>query len=272
MDIETEAKELGWVPKDQFRGDPAKWTDAETFVERGHSIMPILKKNNERLLNELSGTRNELNDVKNSLAEAKEALDEFKKFNEESSKRAYDQAVKDLKDQKRQALREGDADTVMEVDEALETLRDAAPKPLKQITQSPAPAPVAQDFSNHPEVLAWKEENKDWIDVDPQKTAYAASIGSYLRAMNPNLTGRAFLDKLSEKVRAEFPDPNSARTSKTDGAPSRGNSGGGKSYDNLPADAKAACDKQATKLVGPNRAFKDMKAWRDHYVSVYAWE
>ncbi len=47
--IEQEAHNLGWVPLDQWRGDPEKWTDADTFVKRGKEIMPILRKNNEAL-------------------------------------------------------------------------------------------------------------------------------------------------------------------------------------------------------------------------------
>ena len=47
--VEQEARTLGWVPAEEFKGDPNRWVDAETFVERGHTVMPILRKNNERL-------------------------------------------------------------------------------------------------------------------------------------------------------------------------------------------------------------------------------
>ena len=42
MEIEQEAITLGWVPQDQFKGDPAKWTDAETFVARGKEKVVLL--------------------------------------------------------------------------------------------------------------------------------------------------------------------------------------------------------------------------------------
>ena len=49
-EILREAKTLGWVPKDQFRGSADDWVDASTFVERGKQVMPILNHNNERLM------------------------------------------------------------------------------------------------------------------------------------------------------------------------------------------------------------------------------
>ena len=36
-----------------------------------------------------------------------------------------------------------------------------------------------------------------------------------------------------------------------------------------PADAKDACDRQAKKLVGEGRAFKDMKSWQSYYANLY---
>ena len=33
--IENEAREMGWTDKDGFKGDPEKWVDAATFVDRG---------------------------------------------------------------------------------------------------------------------------------------------------------------------------------------------------------------------------------------------
>jgi len=51
--VEEEARAQGWVGKDEFRGSDDDWVDADTFVKRGKEIMPILRKNNEKLLKEL---------------------------------------------------------------------------------------------------------------------------------------------------------------------------------------------------------------------------
>ena len=43
-EIVAEAKELGWVPQDEFRGAQDKWIDAPTFLARGRDVMPLLRK------------------------------------------------------------------------------------------------------------------------------------------------------------------------------------------------------------------------------------
>ena len=43
----------------------------------------------------------------------------------------------------------------------------------------------------------------------------------------------------------------------------------GKSYADLPPEAKAACEDQARKLVGDGRAFKDTASWRKYYAEVF---
>ena len=63
---EQEARNLGWVPQEEFRGDPGKWVDAETFVERGHTIMPILKSNNKKLEEQLRSQAAELEPAANT--------------------------------------------------------------------------------------------------------------------------------------------------------------------------------------------------------------
>lgn len=43
------AKTLGWSPKEEFRGDKSRWTDAKTFAERAEKLTPVLRENLRRL-------------------------------------------------------------------------------------------------------------------------------------------------------------------------------------------------------------------------------
>ena len=45
--------------------------------------------------------------------------------------------------------------------------------------------------------------------------------------------------------------------------------GGGKSYNDLPADAKAACDGYNNTLVGKGRLHPDIESWRKAYAADY---
>lgn len=42
--ISSLASELGWVPKDQFRGDPEKWRPADEFIRAGREIQQTTAK------------------------------------------------------------------------------------------------------------------------------------------------------------------------------------------------------------------------------------
>ena len=42
-DVEARARDMGWSPRDSWRGKAEDWIDAETFVKRGTEILPILR-------------------------------------------------------------------------------------------------------------------------------------------------------------------------------------------------------------------------------------
>jgi hypothetical protein len=79
-------------------------------------------------------------------------------------------------------------------------------------------------------------------------TYVANGLGSSVRKQFPHLTGRAFLDKLDEKIVEYFPQKALGNKAKGSAVDSTGNVRGGttsgkKSYDNLPDDARQACDR-----------------------------
>lgn len=263
-DMESEAKELGWVPKEEWRGDPDKWRPAEEFVERGKTVMPILRKNNERLQGQISELHATVGGLQASLQEAREALDAMREYGEETARKAYDKAVKDLKEQRRAALKEGDTERALEIEDALEQVEE--PKPLAKPAAKPA-TPTGPAAEEHPEYKAWKADNP-WTN-DKEKAAYAQAMGQYLRSSGDTTVGRAFLDKLTAEVEKRFGQPPTpSRVEGSTGEPRRS----GRTYADLPAEAKQACDRFASRLVGPNKAYKDLDSWRKQYAKNYEWE
>ena len=264
MDIETEAKALGWTPQEQFKGSPDKFVGAEEFVQRGKAIMPILRKNNEKLLTEVTEVKGQLGAVQAALREAQESMATFREYHDQTAKRAYDAALRDLRAQKAEAITANDGATVVAVEEAIDKLGKEAlllPKPA-----AAPPPPPAQQL--HPDMVSWERDNAAWL-AEPEKQAYAQSVGGYVRAMNPNLTGRAFLDKVTEQVEKFFGGAPSGQ--RVEGGTTAGARTGSKSYSNLPVEAKTACDRFATRLAGPGKAFKTVEDFRKDYVSKYDW-
>jgi len=263
MDAAAEAALMGWIPKEQFRGDPSKWTDAQEFVDRGKHLMPILRKNNERLVGEIEGLKTQVNQLNASLSESSGAMKDLMKFHEESTKAQVAKARADLLTELKEAKTDGDVDAEIEATAKLSEF-DAAQKATKT---SVTPAAKAEEIS--PEVKQWNLENP-WYGVDQERTGLAMGVAQKLRAQGTTLVGRAFLEQVAITVaerlgEGEIQQPQSKVEGGGRGADSRGGTG----YAGLPSDAKAQCDKDAGKFVGPNKAFKTSKEWNTYFADQY---
>lgn len=224
------ASRMGWVPQDKFRGDSSKWVDAKTFVEKGENELPILR---ERLRDSLRKQDEAIRD----LGELKETVKDFRGYMTQVEERAYKRAKRDLEAQREAAKDAGDFNKYDEVTQELTELETNA-KPVEKREVKPDPM-------KDPVFTGWAGENK-WFQDDPERAAYANSYGAYLNQTKPHLIGRAFLDEVSNAVKKQFPDKfenprrNDAPRVESGGNGAKGKSGG-KSFDDLPADAKAAC-------------------------------
>jgi hypothetical protein len=235
--------------------------------------MPILRQNNKRLTADLDLTRAEIAGMKAALAEANESMAALREHSETSAKRAYDQALRDLTEQRRVAVREGDGERIVELEDQLDALKTsgpAIPKAEKKATKEDPPTgtPTLSD-SDKAEYEAWQTDNKEWLS-DKTQSAYGASVAAFLRSTNPEVKGRAFLDLISKEVEKRF--PKESPVNRVEGGQRNDGQGTGrKTFASLPADAKEACTRQAEKLVGKNKAFKTMAEWQAHYVQTYDW-
>jgi chromosome segregation ATPase len=243
QEFESEARVMGWVEKEEFRGNEDDWVDAEAFVKRGREINPILRKNNERLLNELNKTKADLEEVKKAAKE----FNEFQKEQFELKIQKYEDKIDALKQAKKDALKEDDHDLVVEIDEQLADTKDAlkeAKATKVEEKKDPDPAPQALD----PELQEWIDRN-DWFGKDAEMSARTNTIGALLAQRNPGLHGKKFLDKLDEALKEEFPNKfgksNRERPNPVEGSTPGGSSTKGKkhTYENLPPVAKEACDR-----------------------------
>ena len=239
VDEETlkEARRQGWVPKEEFTGPEEKWTDAETFVKRGKEINAILKKDNEflkRKISELEGT-----------------MQEFSKYHAQTEKRAYDKAMTDLRQQKKEAISQGDGDRVLEIDDAIDELKQAQPVAKPVVAPQPDPS-----------FTVWAEENR-WYNSDPELRSEADMIGRLIKEKNPNAIGMEFLDEVTKRVKRMYPEKfNNVNRSKPSPVEAPSGAGmakkGGKSFNDLPQEAKEACLKfEKTKLLTREQYVKE---------------
>jgi len=226
VDEETlaEAKRQGWVPQSDYNGPEDRWVDADTFVKKGKEINALLRKDNEFLKREVS--------------EMKTTMMEFKKFHADTEKRAYDRAMLDLRDQKKEAINTGDGDKVLQIDDAIDELKQA--RAIEKVDVRPSNQP-------DPTFVQWNEDNP-WFGKDTELTEEANLIGEVIKRKQPTLIGEAFLDEVTKRVKKAYPEKftntNRARPSPVEGTTApKSNQKGGKGYNDLPPEAKQACQK-----------------------------
>jgi len=254
---EKEARTLGWVPQSEYR-DGEHFVDAETFVKRGREINPILRKNNEKLMQKLNERDAEIADIRKT-------AEEFKQFQKDVTARKVSELqseLENLKEKKKQAVTAGDGESVVLIDDAIDIVKEqqaeAKKEPVKAVAE--ATKPVVLD----PAFVAWQEDNS-WFTKDEKYTRIADAVGAQLFAEHPELKGKAFFERLDEELEEVLPAKfkKATRGSPVEGGTptnSRPNGSRGKNtFENLPADAKEAC----------NRFVKQGLMKKDEYVAMY---
>ena len=262
--IESQARQMGWAPEGEYKGDPAKWVDAQTWVDRGQNYIPIMKRDNERL-------RAEVARLSQLVQNSQESMEELRNVHQEATAKAVAQAKKDVMAAIKEARELGDVDTEMQLTDELADLRTAereaenAKKQTKQTKTAPN-----EEGELDPDLIEWMRENP-WLKTDQRKAARAVGIAQELRG-DPDLdhlVGRPFYDMVTQVMEERYGQKQDFSKVGGTRSSSSSSSGGGKSYADLPADAKAECLRQGRKLVGEGRSFKTEKDWQSYYAKLY---
>ena len=251
-EVLAEAKADGWAEKEQWRGPESAWVDANEFVRRKHNVLPLLRKENEKVNSALQATQQELAALRGN-------MNEFIKYQQEQTVARLADQRKQLMAEKREADEAGTDARVVEIEEALDenaAARAEAKAPKVVVPTAPAIPP---------DLAAWQATN-EWFGKDHRKTGLAMGLGR--EAAAKNLEGKAYFDYIDAGMKEVFSPP-SLPSKSEGGGPSGGSSGGTGKYASLPAEAKAQCDADAKRFVGPNKMFKTPEAWRENFVKLY---
>jgi hypothetical protein len=177
--VEQRALEMGWRPKEEWTGEEADFISAETFVAR------------KPLFDKIEYQNRELKEVRKALAALQEHHIRVKE-------QAFKDAYVTLKEEKKAALAEGDADKLIEVDEKIAELRS------QEIEQKAVNnTPPSQQLN--PTFVSWVEKN-DWY-VDNKKSelrAYADAVGIKIAQEDPGKSPEALLREVEKQVKVRF--------------------------------------------------------------------
>jgi hypothetical protein len=227
------ASDMGWTPKDKFRGDPAKWVDAETFYEKGQHVLPIVKSK----LKEETAARLKL---EAELKQTKQDTIALKHHMEKASAREKAELAGEiarLKQERITAIQEGDGVRVDQVETRIEELKAAQKEQVKPEARQDAMPPPPQEY------LEWKEANP-WFEKDTVMTAVVNA-----RAYEMNLGGHSLAETLKAvdaEIRERFPEKFQDKSTERPSA-QRGGSVAKKaapnSYEAMPLEDQKTCDR-----------------------------
>jgi hypothetical protein len=294
-EIIQQAKDMGWVPPDNWKGNPPKggFLTPQEYVRRGEKIMPIVRAENGKLKEEVARLRAERETDKAEHAKTISriermstlALDQQRAQIEDKyasrkeaavevgDKAAYQQAVKDEKE------------ATKALDERLKESDEPADKDKGGKGKVPElPKPIQDTID------AWKADNRWYDDNDStdDMTAYANARHARLLKEKKGLSLKENLDQVAADVRKRFPeqfgggDDEGAddtdgkpvlRGSRVEGGSRTGGGGSASLWSKLPADAKAQADKfikeDSLFLEKGETAEKNLSAARERYAKQY---
>ena len=240
-EITQAAKDVGYAdkPKEEWQGDPDKWVDAKTFLERSLTYVPFLKKSNDKLSSQIDTLQGQMVEI---VAGQQRQLDD-------REKESYNKARQDLIDEQKAAISDGDADKFAASQEAIDKLKE--PKPTVK-TEDPA-------------VAAFRTANPEWF-TDFEKNTKMEQVGRFLMGQQRKFdsTGE-YLNALSDEMNKIYkPKTKVMELDEGGSPPSETKPGKVKSFNSLPQGAKDGFEQSVHMGI-----FKDDKTSRDAYAKTY---
>lgn len=172
------ASEQGWVPKEEWKGNPDEWRPAKEFNDRGELFTRIKTQSRE-------------------LSEIKRAMTFLQDQQRNQYDLGYKQAIAGLKNSRTSALQEGDVVTAQQLTDRIEAVKEQHQTEMRQQTVVPPVAPSV-------EFKTWFDKNT-WYTKDKVLSKFAESVGYEFKQENPDVTETEMLNHVSKTLRKEFP-------------------------------------------------------------------
>lgn len=176
-DVEKRAKELGWVPKDQFRGRPDNHIDAETFVQR---------------------RTDEFNSLKDENRDLRRSFDELKKQIAQRDRTYAERDINKVKEQRLKAVQDGDIDAFNHYEREIETINKQVPTYEPERAEPQIPDEVRREVDRF-------VGRNEWYEKDAQLQKEAQVRFGIIEQTYPNLTIAEKLNMTEQEMRRMYP-------------------------------------------------------------------
>lgn len=183
-EAEVSARMQGWVPQEEFRGDPDLWKSAEAFNEYGEKHAAVLKERGKKAAEDNKKLSSDISALRAIMAT-------MTKNQKKQVDLAVDDAVRQALTKRDEAIEVGDVDAVHEQDKEIERLKAEA-----RDDDTPV---ETEDF------LQWKQDNP-WYNSNVDMSADADIIGEQLIKTGRYKTDNALFAAVLRKVKGMYPD------------------------------------------------------------------
>lgn len=240
-DVEARARAQGWRPREEFRGDAARWRPADEFLRASETFMPVALERNRTLERKLDSADRKIEELTRTMTEQVE-------FSRKGEERAYARARSELIAKRDVAVAHADTETFKQVDREITEL-DKSASPKAEARASPLPKPTED-----PDLTAWVRDNP-WFNRDPELKGVAIGLDTAYMQSRPGLDTADRLALVKSEIMRRFSDkfenPNREAATSVSASSSGPRPRAAKhSYENLPPEAKKACDKFVKQIPG----------------------
>jgi hypothetical protein len=171
VSYEEAAAAEGWVPQDEWEGDPHKWVPADEFMRR----KPLFEK---------------ISSQSKQMKKLREELDAFASHHKKVFEASYKKALADLERQRDLAEDDGDSRAVREIEKEIKSVEKEFEEESKQLTVNKGPSMFEE----------WVKENS-WYQENPGLRADADALGVRYANSNPGASEEEIFAYVDERMR-----------------------------------------------------------------------
>ena len=184
-EMEHRALSMGWRPKEEWQGSEDDFIDAKEFVRR------------KPLFDKIDSTTKRLKNVE-------ETLTQLASHHQQVKELEYQRALKELRLEKRTALKDGDTVAALELEDKMDELAEQHKQEIQEVKQQKVETPAPTT-----EFLNWVKYN-DWYLKDPDMHDFADGTAvSFIKRSELSgvkLTEDEVFSHVLDKVKKAYPE------------------------------------------------------------------
>lgn len=204
-EYERQARAQGWVPEDEWDDEraeregkrkPYKFLTPKEYLAKIDNSAPILRERLRRMEEKLTGTQSKLDDMH-------QILSDQRRMSAEAVRRAYEQGLAKAREEKLQAVEEGDKEAYQRAEQKE---RDLLAKQAQQVKEpEPAREEAPAQRQPSPETQRWIAANP-WFRSNPVLHDAMVNEHNMLIARHPDQDQAELLEPAAVQIRRRYPE------------------------------------------------------------------